>query len=100
MQPPRGQTLQEYALTAGELGAVAAQTVMVALLPVVLARYAPSPIWIGIAIGGEGVFALAVPFWSGALSDRLPERVARRFGRRMAVVGGASLVLAGAVACT
>ena len=50
------------------------------------------------AVGGEGVFALALPFWSGTLSDRLPRRIARRLGRRMAVVAGATLVLAGAVA--
>jgi MFS family permease len=92
--------VKEYSLTAGELGAVAAQTVMVTLLPVMLARWAPSSIWIGMAIGGEGVFALALPFWSGAVSDRLPPRVARRFGRRMAVSGAAAVVLAGAVAVT
>ena len=90
----------QYALTAGELGATAAQTVMVALLPVLLAAHAPSAVWIGVAIGGEGVFALLLPFWSGALSDRLPPRLARRFGPRMVVVGGSALVLAAAVAAT
>jgi MFS family permease len=92
--------LHEYALTAGELGATAAQTVMVALLPVLLAAHAPSALWIGFAIGGEGVFALLLPFWSGALSDRLPPRLTRRFGRRMPVVGASALVLGGAVAAT
>ncbi|BDG08504.1 MFS transporter [Anaeromyxobacter paludicola] len=81
MSPTR-RRLREYALTAGELGAAAAQTVMVALLPVLIAPYAPSAIWIGFAIGGEGIFALLLPFWVGALSDRLPRRLARRFGRR------------------
>jgi MFS family permease len=89
---------ERYALTSGELGAVSAQTVMVALLPLLLAPYAPSALWIGIAIGGEGVFALLLPFWSGALSDRVPPNLAARFGRRTIVVAGAALLLAGAVA--
>jgi MFS family permease len=92
--------LARYALTSGELGAVAAQTVMVALLPVLLARTTSSALWVGVAIGGEGAFALLFPFWAGTLSDRIPARLARRFGRRMVVVGGAALVLAGAVAMT
>ncbi|MBI4408735.1 MAG: MFS transporter [Gemmatimonadetes bacterium] len=74
--------LQEYGLTAGTLGSTAGQTVMVAVLPVLLARYAPSAVWIGFAIGGEGIIALVVPYWIGYLSDHLPHRLARRFGRR------------------
>lgn len=100
MRARRQTELHEYALTAGELGATAAQTVMVALLPVLLAAHAPSAVWIGVAIGGEGVFALLLPFWSGALSDRLPPRLTRRFGPRMLVVGASALVLAAAVAST
>jgi MFS family permease len=96
----RQDELQQYVLTAGELGATAAQTVMVALLPVLLAGHAPSALWIGVAIGGEGVFALLVPFWSGALSDRLSPSLTYRFGRRMVVVGASALVLAAAVAVT
>ena len=92
--------MHQYTLTAGELGATAAQTVMVALLPVLLAAHAPSAIWIGIAIGGEGIFALLLPFWSGALSDRLPPSLTRRFGQRMVVVGASAIVLAAAVAVT
>ncbi len=88
----------ELALVAGELGAVAAQTVLVALLPVLLARAGATPLWIGLAVGGEGAFALLLPFWSGALSDRAPRRLAQRFGRRMIVAAPAALVLAGAVA--
>lgn len=76
-------TIREYGITAGTLGSTAGQTIMVALLPVLLADYAPSAVWIGIAIGGEGLFALLVPYWAGLLSDRLPERLARRFGRRV-----------------
>lgn len=78
----RYRIFREYGLTAGTLGSSAGQTVMVALLPVLLAEYAPSAVWIGFAIGGEGIFALLVPYWIGALSDHLPARLARRFGRR------------------
>lgn len=92
-----GRALGEYALTAGELGAVSAQTVLVALLPVLLARYTSSALWIGFAVGGEGIFALLVPFWSGALSDRLG---ATRQAGRMAVVVVAALAMAAALAAT
>ncbi|HEX7050600.1 MAG TPA: MFS transporter [Longimicrobiales bacterium] len=78
----RLRTLREYGITAGTLGSTAGQTVIVALLPVLLNEYAPSAIWIGFAIGGEGVFALLVPYWIGSLSDHLPARLAHRFGRR------------------
>jgi len=78
----RSRLLREYGLTVGTLGSTAGQTVMVVLLPILLADYAPSAIWIGFAIGGEGIFALLVPYWIGALSDHLPERLARRYGRR------------------
>lgn len=77
-----GGTLREYGITAGTLGSTAGQTIMVALLPVLLAEYTDSALWIGFAIGGEGIFALLVPYWAGALSDLLPERLARRWGRR------------------
>lgn len=76
------QKLQEYGLTAGTLGSSSAQTLMVVLLPVLLERYRSGAIWIGIAIGGEGLFAILVPYWIGALSDHLPANLARRFGRR------------------
>ncbi len=86
-----------YGLVAAELGAVAAQTVMVAVLPVLLAEHGASPLWIGFAVGGEGVFALVLPFWSGALSDRAPRAAADRLGRRMVVAAPAAAVLAAAV---
>jgi MFS family permease len=70
-------------LTAGELGASAAQTTIVAVLPLLLRRYAASNFWIGFAVGGEGIFALLLPFWIGVASDRMPAGLARRFGRRM-----------------
>lgn len=74
--------LQEYGLTAGTLGSTAGQTVMVALLPILLARYTDSATLIGFAIGGEGIVAILVPYWIGAASDHLPPAYARRFGRR------------------
>jgi MFS family permease len=74
--------LKEYALTSGELGAAAAQTTAVVLLPVLLRDETTSTFLIGFAVGGEGVFALLIPFVIGALSDRLPRSLTHRFGRR------------------
>lgn len=55
---------------------------MVAVFPVLLAEHARSAFWVGLAISAEGLLALVVPYWTGVLSDRLPERLAKRFGRR------------------
>lgn len=82
MKRPGKGFLAELGLTSGTLGSTAGQTVMVTVFPVLLAEYAPSALWVGLAIGGEGLLALAVPYWIGALSDRLPDRLARSVGRR------------------
>lgn len=74
--------LREYGITIGSLGSTAGQTVMVALLPVLMKEYAPSAFMIGLAIGAEGFFALFVPYLAGAGSDALPDGLAARFGRR------------------
>ncbi len=74
--------LREFGLTAGTLGTTLAQTAMVALLPILLARYTNSAVLIGFAIGGEGIVAMLVPYWVGAASDHLSPRLAQRFGRR------------------
>lgn len=79
--PERG-LLAEIGLTAGTLGSTAGQTVMVAVFPLLLAEFAPSALWVGIAIGSEGLLALLVPYWVGALSDRLPAPLTRTIGRR------------------
>lgn len=76
------RAVAEFGTTAGTLGSTAGQTVMVALLPVLLDRYTDSATLIGFAIGGEGIVAILVPYWIGAASDHLPERIADRFGRR------------------
>lgn len=89
--------LREYALTSGELGCAATQTVMVVLLPMLVARYHDSPLWVGFAVGGEGLFALLVPLATGALSDRLPDRFARRFGRRVPFLLAAAPLMAAAL---
>lgn len=94
------QKIREYGITAGTLGSTAGQTIMVALLPVLLADYSPSAIWIGFAIGGEGIFALLVPYWVGALSDHLPARLARRFGRRTLFLLLMAPLMAAALAVT
>ncbi|HEX6940851.1 MAG TPA: MFS transporter [Longimicrobiales bacterium] len=98
MTAGRIRTIREYGITAGTLGSTAGQTVMVALLPILLAEYAPSAVWIGFAIGGEGVFALVVPYWIGALSDHLPHRLARRWGRRTLFLVATAPVMAAAMA--
>jgi MFS family permease len=60
--------------------------------PVVLARLTDSSTKIGLLIGGEGAFALALPIAAGALSDRLRSP---RLGPRMPfVLAGAPLVAA------
>src|SRR5688500_12355631 len=76
------RVVTEYGITVGSLGSTAGQTVMVALLPVLMSAYSPSAFMIGFAIGAEGLFALFIPYWAGALSDALPPRIAARFGRR------------------
>jgi MFS family permease len=55
---------------------------MVVLLPLLLAHSGRSALWIGFAVGGEGIFALMVPYWVGMASDRLPLGLSARFGRR------------------
>lgn len=74
--------LWEYGLVAGEFGVAAGQSLLLTLLPVLLYEYRPSGFWIGFAVGGEGVFALLVPYTVGRLSDRLGAPLARRAGRR------------------
>jgi MFS family permease len=98
MDARRKLELQQDALTVGELGAVAAQTVMVAILPVMLARYTSSAFRIGLAIGGEGIFALLLPVWSGMLSDRIRRPPGARLNGRILVVGSAALLLSCSVA--
>lgn len=82
IQTPERGVLAEIGLTAGTLGSTAGQTVMVAVFPVLLAEFAPSAFWVGVAIGSEGLLALLVPYWVGALSDRLPPALTRTVGRR------------------
>jgi MFS family permease len=88
----------ELFLTSGEVGIASAQTVIVALLPVLLAQYTHSALLVGFAIGGEGFFALAVPFWAGKLSDRLHPRWAARFGRRTFFLFLTAPIMAAAIA--
>ena len=82
MSEGRHRAHAEYGITVGELGASAAQTLVVALLPVLVAPYARSALWIGFVVGGEGLFALLVRLWIGQASDRLPPRLVSLFGRR------------------
>jgi MFS family permease len=66
-------------------------------LPLILKEYTESDTLIGVAIGGEGIFAALLPLWVGVLSDRI---WTKRWGRRqpfMVFAGpfmAASLILA------
>jgi MFS family permease len=94
----RARRLKEYGLAAGELGAAAGQTTIVVVLPLLLAQYASSAFWVGFAVGGEGIFALMVPYWIGLVSDRLPEPLVRRFGRRTFILIAAAPLMAASIA--
>lgn len=88
-----------YTITIGELGAAAAQTAMIALLPVLLSPYTNSATVIGLVVGGEGAFALIVPALVGRYSDTLPRRLVVRFGRRTLFLGaGAPLMCVALIA--
>lgn len=90
--------LREYGLVAAELGDSASQTLMVALLPVLLVPLAPSAVWIGAVIALEGVAAMLVPYIIGGLSDSLPPPIVRRFGRRNAFILLSAPIMATTVA--
>lgn len=90
--------IREYGLTAGTLGSTSGQTLMVVLFPLLLAEHAPSAVWIGVVIAGEGLFALLVPYVIGSLSDALPDRLTRRYGRRNFFLLATAPVLAGVLA--
>lgn len=93
-RPPEGG--YRYTVTAGELGAAGGQTLIAALLPVLLAPHAPSTFWIGAVIASEGLFALVVPYLSGAISDSLPPRF-QIFGPRRTLLALATPVMATAL---
>jgi MFS family permease len=77
-----GRSVRRFALTSGEVGSSGGQTLIAALLPVLLAPHAPATFLIGAVIAAEGVFALFLPYVAGAMSDSLPARYGGRFGRR------------------
>lgn len=85
---------RNYGVTVGELGASAAQTVMVALLPLLLSDHTRSAFWIGFLVGGEGIFALFVPAWVGHHSDALPHALAEKFGRRTLFLAISAILMA------
>lgn len=93
----QSRRIHEYALTSGELGSAGGQTLIAALLPVLLAPHAPSTFWIGAVIATEGVFALFLPYVAGVVSDSLPPRAARFFGPRAALLVVAAPIMAGAL---
>jgi MFS family permease len=81
---------KQYALTSGELGSAGGQTLIAALLPVLLAPHAPSTFLIGAVIASEGLFALTLPYVAGALSDSAPRRFGGILGRRGRLLAAAA----------
>jgi MFS family permease len=65
-------------LTVATLGFSTAISVITTYLPLLLRRYTSSAALVGLAIGGEGVFALAIPLVAGILSDRIWTRWGKR----------------------
>jgi maltose/moltooligosaccharide transporter len=78
----RASIIRRYSMPAGEMGAAGGQTLIAALLPVLLAPHAPSTFWIGAVIGSEGLFALTLPYVGGAFTDSVRTRFSGAFGRR------------------
>jgi MFS family permease len=74
--------LQRYMMPTGEFGSAGGQTLIAALLPILLAPHAPSAFWIGAVIGSEGLFALVLPYVAGASSDSVSSRFRSALGRR------------------
>lgn len=65
-------------LTAPTVGLSVCLSLVTTYLPLLLRRYTDSATLIGVAIGGEGAFALAIPLLVGSLSDRVWTRWGRR----------------------
>ncbi|HSJ06072.1 MAG TPA: MFS transporter [Longimicrobiales bacterium] len=74
--------LQRYSMPAGEMGSAGGQTLIAALLPILLAPHAPATFLIGAVIATEGLFALVLPYVAGAATDSLGARIQGRLGRR------------------
>lgn len=62
----------------GTIGLSVCLSLVATYLPLLLSRYTSSAALIGLAIGGEGLFALAIPLVVGSLSDRVWTRWGRR----------------------
>lgn len=78
------------------MGLAAAITILSVFFPVLLARFTDSQTLIGFAIGGEGLFALALSILVGPLSDRIRTPWGRRrpFMALGALLAAAGLALA------
>ncbi|MCJ7796233.1 MAG: MFS transporter, partial [Thermoleophilia bacterium] len=81
-------------LTLPTVGLSMALALVTTYLPLTLRRYTGSATLIGFAIGGEGLFALAIPLVVGAASDR----TWTRWGRRRPYMMVAAPVMAVAMA--
>ncbi|HZK48360.1 MAG TPA: MFS transporter [Thermoleophilia bacterium] len=76
---------QMSVLTAPTVGLSVCLSLVATYLPLLLSRYTNSATLIGVAIGGEGLFALAIPLVVGSMSDRVWTRWGRR--RPFMIVG-------------
>jgi len=76
---------QMTVLTVPTVGLSVCLSLITTYLPLLLRRYTDSATLIGVAIGGEGAFALAIPLVVGSLSDRVWTRWGRR--RPFMIVG-------------
>jgi maltose/moltooligosaccharide transporter len=74
---PATSEWRSYGVTGGTFGASAAQTLLVALLPVMLREHAPASFYIGLVIASEGLASLLAPYPAGAISDALGRRFSR-----------------------
>lgn len=83
------------ALALPTFGLALSITIVATYVPVLLRDFTTSGTLIGLVIGGEGVFALALPVLVGSWSDRVRNRFGRRFPFILAAapVAAASLLL-------
>ena len=65
-------------LTVPTIGLSVCLSLVATYLPLLLNRYTDSATLIGVTIGGEGIFALAIPLVVGYMSDQLWTRWGRR----------------------
>jgi MFS family permease len=89
---PSAVEWRSYGVTGGTFGASSAQTLLVALLPVMLREHAPSSFYIGLVIASEGLASIVAPYPAGAISDALSSRFSQIRSRTVPLLVFAPLV--------